>query len=147
MEKQRAAFPRPANRVTHSSINKPVIHISTNAGYGESYSFILSFYQIRKALPYGKIKTGQSFRKNPAGIRHIQFGDWLCRTLCFVLSQVHSKLHATSGLFVHKHRFYHFLSLFVVILLKCWFYKDCPILFTPLLLIIFCLYPCADYWN
>ena len=57
---------------------------------------------MQNALPYGKIKTGQSFRKNPAGIRHIQFGDWLCRMLCFALSQVHSKLRSASGLFVQR---------------------------------------------
>lgn len=44
MEKQRAAFPRPANRITHSSINKPVIHISTNADYGVTLIYL--FYII-----------------------------------------------------------------------------------------------------
>ena len=29
MEKQRAAFPRPANSVSHSSIRQPVTHITT----------------------------------------------------------------------------------------------------------------------
>ena len=53
----------------------------------------------------------------------------------------------TFGQNVHNHRFYHFLSLFVVILSNCWFYKDCQTLFTPLSLIIFCLYPYIDYWN
>jgi hypothetical protein len=35
MEKQRAAFPHPANSVAHSSIRRGVIHIAHNAEGGE----------------------------------------------------------------------------------------------------------------
>ena len=34
MEKQSAAFPRPANSVSHNSISKAVIHIPTTPGGG-----------------------------------------------------------------------------------------------------------------
>ncbi len=36
---ERAAFPRPANRVTHNSIRQPVIHITTMPTTTESLSF------------------------------------------------------------------------------------------------------------
>ena len=43
MEKQRAAFPHPANSVAHSSIRWGVIHIAHNAeggGIPPTYSFL-----------------------------------------------------------------------------------------------------------
>lgn len=51
IEKQKAAFPRPVNRVTFCPINKPVIHISTNTSYGKArliHSIFLLKTQIRK---------------------------------------------------------------------------------------------------
>ncbi len=37
MEKQRAAFPHPANSVAHSSIRREVIHIAHNAEGGRTH--------------------------------------------------------------------------------------------------------------
>jgi hypothetical protein len=44
---ERAAFPHPANRVTHNSIRQPVIHITTDADY-YGIPFTPSFYPFKK---------------------------------------------------------------------------------------------------
>ena len=41
MESERAAFPRPANRVTHNAIRQPVIYIPTMPATTESLSFVI----------------------------------------------------------------------------------------------------------
>ena len=49
---ERAAFPRPANRVTHNSMIQPVIHISTNADdyviSPNTSIFIINFTKCKK---------------------------------------------------------------------------------------------------
>ena len=40
MEKQRTAFPRPANSVSHSSIRQPVTHIPTTPTTTETDPFL-----------------------------------------------------------------------------------------------------------
>ena len=46
MEKQSAAFPRPANSVSHNSMSKAVIHIPTNQNLEEIQTFLCkSFIQ------------------------------------------------------------------------------------------------------
>ena len=59
MEKQRAAFPHPANSVAHSSIRRGVIHITHNAGGGGIPLF--SFY-FEGQLAYKSIFSHKLFR-------------------------------------------------------------------------------------
>ena len=53
MEKQRAAFPRPANSFSHNSISKAVIHIPTNPNLGE----IQTFYGKADKFSFCRIKS------------------------------------------------------------------------------------------
>ena len=56
MEKQSAAFPRPANGVSHNSMSKAVIHIPTNPNIGEIQTFCKKDYQsgflLQKSLDF-----------------------------------------------------------------------------------------------
>ena len=53
MEKQSAAFPRPANSVSHNSMSKAVIHITTNPNLGE----IQTFYGKADKFSFCRIKS------------------------------------------------------------------------------------------
>lgn len=66
MEKQRAAFPHPANSVSHSSMIQPVTHIPTTPTTAGKHPSCLSFIKANEhkggGLPIRNVNTGYMVR-------------------------------------------------------------------------------------
>ena len=66
MEKQRAAFPRPANSVSHNSISKAVIHIPTMpTATTKTAPLFLSFIRaknLKGGITIRNVNTGYMIR-------------------------------------------------------------------------------------
>ena len=66
MEKQRAAFPRPANSVSHNSMSKAVIHIPTmptaTTKTAPSLSFIHKSKNLKGGITIRNVNTGYMIR-------------------------------------------------------------------------------------
>ena len=74
MEKQRAAFPRPANSVSHNSMSKAVIHIPTmptaTTKTAPSLSFIHKSKNIKGGITIRNVNTGYMIRAPTPPAQH-----------------------------------------------------------------------------
>ena len=74
MEKQRAAFPRPANSVSHNSMSKAVIHIPTmptaTTKTAPSLSFIHKSKNLKGGITIRNVNTGYMIRAPTPPAQH-----------------------------------------------------------------------------
>ena len=73
MEKQRAAFPRPANSVSHNSMSKAVIHIPTKPTATTKTAPSLSFIRaknLKGGITIRNVNTGYMIRAPTPPAQH-----------------------------------------------------------------------------
>lgn len=73
MEKQRAAFPRPANSVSHNSMSKAVIHIPTMPTATTKTAPSLSFIRaknLKGGITIRNVNTGYMIRAPTPPAQH-----------------------------------------------------------------------------
>ena len=77
MEKQRAAFPRPANSVSHNSMSKAVIHIPTMPTATTKTAPSLSFIRaknLKGGITIRNVNTGYMIRAPTFPAQHTAAG-------------------------------------------------------------------------